>query len=96
MAVGKPVVVNISALRDELRSTDEVRQCPAVDTNSERLRDLGRLIQDHGLRRELGSRGRSFVERFHSYEAVARTWEEINDHAWRGTPLPHQLSPRRR
>ena len=97
MAVGKPVLVNLSALPDELRSTDAVRQCPAVDTNPGRLReDLRRLVEDPRLRRELGAAGRSFVERFHSYEVVARTWEDVINHVWRGAPLPEPLLPRRR
>lgn len=96
MAAGKPVMVNMSALPDELRSTEAGRQCPAVDTNPERLlQNLRELVENPALRRELGSAGRRFVERFHSYPEVARTWERLIDHVWRGAPLPASLLPRR-
>ena len=94
MALGKPVMVNMSALPDELRATDAFRECPAVDTNPENLEEnLRRLVEDPALRRELGRTGREFVERFHSYEAVSRVWAEIIDHVWREKPLPESLLP---
>lgn len=97
MAAGKPVMDNMSGLPPELRSTEAFERCPAVDTNPERLKDdLRRLIENPGLRDELGRAGRDFVERFHSYEVVARIWEQILDHVWRGEPLPEHLLPARR
>jgi Glycosyl transferases group 1 len=94
MAAGKPVLVNIGGMAEELRATEAVRQCPAVDTNPERLKeDLRRLIENPDLRREAGRAGRDFVERFHSYEVNARTWEAIIAQVWRGTPPPASLLP---
>jgi glycosyltransferase involved in cell wall biosynthesis len=95
MAAGKPVMDNLSGLPAELRSTEAFERCPAVDTNPERLKDdLRRLVEDPGLRRELGRAGREFVERFHSYEVVAASWDRIIEHVWRGAPLPESLLPR--
>ncbi len=94
MAEGKPVMVNMSALPEDLRATEAARACPAVDTSPERLlENLRRLVEDPGLRRELGAAGRDFVQRFHSYPVVARTWEQVIDHVWRGEPLPASLLP---
>jgi hypothetical protein len=97
MAIGKPVMVNMSALPEELRKTEAFRECPAVDTNPQRLKeDLRRLVETPQLRGDLGRAGRDFVERFHSYEAVSRVWDQIINHVWRGTPLPESLLPARR
>lgn len=95
MAEGKPVLVNLSGLPEELKSTDAFKSCPAVDTSVERLQeDLRRLVQDPGLRSELGAAGRAFAERYHSYPVVAETWGRIIDSVWRGAPLPEGLLPR--
>jgi hypothetical protein len=94
MALGKPVMVNMSTLPEELRSTEAFRECPAIDTNPDRLEDdLRRVVRDPALRRELGLAGREFVKRFHSYEAVSGVWTQIIDHVWSGTPLPESLLP---
>jgi glycosyltransferase involved in cell wall biosynthesis len=92
MATGKPVMANISALPDDVR--DRLGDCPIVDVNPESVRDeLRRLVEDSQLRRRLGSAGREFVMRRHSYEAVGAEWEAIFDHLWRGRPLPRHLLP---
>lgn len=97
MALGRPVMVNMGALPPELQATEAFRACPAIDTNPANLTDqLRRVVRDPALRRELGQSGRAFVERFHSYEAVAGVWERIIDHVWLGAPLPESLLPERR
>jgi glycosyltransferase involved in cell wall biosynthesis len=93
MAVGKPMLTRMSPIPAELH-TEALRTCPLVDTNPENLQDqLRRLITNPELRRELGEAGREWVVRNHSNEAVARDWELIIDHAWRGAPLPARLTP---
>jgi glycosyltransferase involved in cell wall biosynthesis len=93
MAAGKPVMDNLSGLPPDLQATEAFECCPAVDTNPQRLKeDLRRLAEDPELRRELGRAGREFVERFHSYEVVAASWDRIIDHVWHGTPLPESLA----
>ena len=97
MALGRPVMVNMSSLPAEVQATEAFRECPAVDTNPETLEDqLRRLVEDPALRSELGPAGREFAERFHGYDAVARVWMQIIDHLWRGTPLPESLLPAHR
>jgi len=97
MAVGKPVMVNMGALPGELAATEAARQCPAVDSNPDNAVDvLRRLVTEPALRQELGSAGRGFVERFHDYPTVARTWDELIKHVWLGKPIPQPLLPRRR
>jgi hypothetical protein len=94
MAVGKPMLTRMSPIPDELR-TESLRSCPLVDANPENLRDeLRRLVTNPQLRRELGRAGREFAVKNHSHEAVARDWELVIEHAWRGTPLPARLKRR--
>ncbi len=96
MASGRPVMENMGALPPELQATEAYERCPAVDTNPGTVKDeLRRLIENPGLRRELGRLGREYTERFHGYEAVARTWQQILDHVWLDRPLPDELVPRR-
>jgi glycosyltransferase involved in cell wall biosynthesis len=95
MAQGKPVMVSMGNLHEELKATEAFERCPAVDTNPETLKEnLRRLVLDPGLRRELGAAGREFVERFHSYPVVAEGWERLLAHAWGGEPLPDSMLPR--
>jgi glycosyltransferase involved in cell wall biosynthesis len=88
MAVGKPVLSNMSWLPAELVDTTCLRECPIVDTSPETLREtLTRLADDPDARSELGRRGREYVLRYHSSEAAARTWDAIIRHVWDGIPL---------
>jgi hypothetical protein len=94
MAVGKPVLVRMSPIPDDLRS-ESLDDCPIVDTNPENLQDqLRRLVADPNLRRELGRAGSEYVLRYHSSEAMGRDWGAIVEHAWRHAPLPDRLVPR--
>jgi Glycosyl transferases group 1 len=93
MAAEKPVLSGLAGdpgHREILRE----RGCPVVETSPEGLlEDLRRLVTDPDLRRDLGKRGREFVLRYHSYEAVATEWEAVIEFAWRGKPLPEHLRP---
>jgi glycosyltransferase involved in cell wall biosynthesis len=93
MAAGKPMLTRMSPI-PEVLWTEALRACPLVDTNPENLRDqLRRLVSDPQLRRDLGAAGREFAVKYHSHGAVAREWEAVIDHAWRGAPLPARLKP---
>jgi glycosyltransferase involved in cell wall biosynthesis len=95
MAAGKPVLSNMDAIFEAVRSTEQIRTCPIVDTGPESLRDdLRRLVLDPALRASLGREGREFVRRYHSYEAIGERWEAIVQFAWSGKPLPRELAPR--
>jgi len=68
MALGKPVCVYIS--EDLLEFTPSN---PLVNTDSSSILDnLKLLIEDPQLRADLGKKGRSYVERIHSSERIAR------------------------
>ena len=93
MALGKPMLTRMSPIPEELQ-TESLRGCPLVDANPENLYDeLRRLVTNPQLRRELGEAGREYVVEHHSREAVARDWDSVIQHAWRGVPLPTRLKP---
>ena len=94
MAAGKPVLSNLDAISDVFQGTEDVKQCPIVNTNPERLTDdLRRLVTSPELRAELRRADLDYVRRYHSYEAVAEGWSAIVEFAWRGTPLPKRFQP---
>ena len=67
MAVGRPVVTRI---RREVRSAHP--DLPAVDADPDTfVQTLGDLLLDPARRRELGAKGRPYVEATHSARAVA-------------------------
>lgn len=67
MALGKPV---LSHRREDLEPRMDP-DLPVVSANPATVyRQLLSLLKDNGLRRSLGSRGRSYVQRHHSLEAV--------------------------
>jgi len=69
MALGKPVCVYV---REDLRSY--IQNDPMLITSRNRLKeDLIQLAGDITLRRQLGLRGRKFVEVFHDAEIIANT-----------------------
>jgi len=75
MALGKPVCVYI---RDELKSY--LSSSPLIDTSPVDLEgDLKRLIEDASLRRTIAEKARSFVERIHDADKIARRLLEVYD-----------------
>ncbi len=75
MALGKPVCVYI---RDELKSY--LHSSPLIDTSPENLEvDLKRLVGDASLRRNIAMKARSFVERIHDADGIARRLLEVYD-----------------
>jgi len=67
MALGKPV---LSHAREDI--LPDLQGLPIVNTNPDRLRsDLDSLTSDATLRRELGIKGRQYVERVHDCRVVA-------------------------
>jgi glycosyltransferase involved in cell wall biosynthesis len=94
LSAGKPVLSSVGWMPEEVRMTPALQSCPIVDTNVENLTEnLRRLVRDPALRRELGEAGRKFALDYHSFSAVASSWETILDHLWRGAPLPRELPP---
>jgi glycosyltransferase involved in cell wall biosynthesis len=95
LALGTPVMANLSFLPPELREHPAVRECPIVDTDVTTLQDnLRRLVTDPELRIRLGGESRDFAVRRHSYAALGSMWASIVDAAWRGEPVPAEVSTR--
>jgi hypothetical protein len=73
MALGKAVIAYI---RDDL--VDEVPKGVLVNANPLTIEDrLRELIADHDQRVSLGKAARSFVERYHAADVVARRLQEV-------------------
>ena len=74
MAMGKPVVTYV---------TDEMREClpedlPVCSANPDTIEAvLETLLSDGSLRRELGNRGRKYVEKYHDYAKNAKMLLDI-------------------
>lgn len=88
MSAGKPVLSNLSWLDDEARAAPGIVECPIVDTMPETIvAQLRGLARDPDLRASLGALGRTYVLRWHSYDAVGAVWESIISSAHRREPL---------
>lgn len=102
MARGLPVLCN---LEDEVATAlfdrgSFLGECPIVSTPPERLEEtLRRLVGDPALRRELGTAGRRYVEKYHSYEAAQHLFGAVHQRLLEGrdidlaTVFDPELSP---
>lgn len=73
MASGLPVLCNLENehYTRVFRRYAFLDECPVLSTDVESLREnLRRLVVDPALRERLGRAGRSFAEKYHSYEAA--------------------------
>lgn len=94
MASGAAVLSNIGWFPPEIRRHPAIVESPIVDANPDTLTDrLRDLVVDPGHRRQLGSRGRDYVLRWHSQAASAATWSAIVDALWRRAPVPTEAAP---
>jgi hypothetical protein len=93
MALGRPVLSNLSWLGKEFRDGTTLGECPIVDTSPERLRDdLRRLATNPELRASLGRAGREYVLKYHSAEAVGQIWKSIVSHVWLHEAIASKVS----
>lgn len=82
MALGKPVIAYIRKPDAYLPSE---AQCPIVNATPETLKDvLIRLVQDPGLRQELGVKGRRYVEQVYALEKVGSRFDRLYRALWTG------------
>ncbi|HET8893903.1 MAG TPA: hypothetical protein VFM96_07395 [Gaiellaceae bacterium] len=86
MSMGKPV---LNYWRPDLFHMHSLlsfaSDCPIVDAPPELLKERIRMLAvDPQIRRRLGSAGRDYVLRHHSYEAVGAMLEELVNDAWAG------------
>jgi hypothetical protein len=88
MAAGKPVV-------SYLRNADYLAHapgCPIISANPDSLAQaLEQLVCDPVWREELGRRGRAYVEREWSYEALAPRYEALHQEVWHNNRLGQAL-----
>lgn len=94
MASGAAVLSNVGWLPADVRRHRAIVELPIVDATPETLTErLRELVLNPAFRAELGARGREYVLRWHTDDAAARTWSEIVDAVWHGTPVPRESAP---
>ena len=88
MAAGKPV---IGYLRDP-SYLEHTEGCPLVSATPETLEhELEALVDDAARREELGRRGREYVEREWSYDALAPSYDRLHGDVWKHNHLAQTL-----
>jgi glycosyltransferase involved in cell wall biosynthesis len=93
MALGRPVLSNLTWLGQEFLTDTFIRECPIVNTTPQTLKDdVRRLAVDPELRGRLGRAGRDYVLKYHSAEAVGRIWKSILRHVWLQEPVASKVS----
>ncbi len=91
MAMGKPVVAYLR--EDILEHHPWMTECPIANANPATLRErLIELINDPAQRQRLGKDGRSYVERYHSLEAIGALSDRIYRHVWFGETMNHEVA----
>jgi hypothetical protein len=91
MAAGKPV---LGYIRDP-RYLAHTNGSPLVSASPATLEaELEALVADPGRREELGRRGREYVERWWSYEALAPHYDELHREVWERNALRETLRAR--
>jgi glycosyltransferase involved in cell wall biosynthesis len=87
LALGRPVLQDISDphYNRVYKLYSGLDQAPFVSVPLEEMKDrLRELVRNPRLRRKIGREGRKYVEKFHSYEAVAKFWEWVYEYVWYG------------
>lgn len=70
MALGKPVMSFVRSPQEYLLAPNE---CPIINTSLPTLKhDIAELCRDRGQLHNLGIRGRQYIEKYHTVEAVSR------------------------
>jgi glycosyltransferase involved in cell wall biosynthesis len=87
MATGLPVISNIED--DNFQSLfnrySYLSECPIVSGSPENIKEnLKTLILNPLLRNELGSAGRKYVEKYHSYNTTKEFFKSVYDIIWNG------------
>jgi hypothetical protein len=93
MALGRPVLSNLSWLGPEFLDDTCLSDCPIVNATPETLKDaLRSLAVDPQLRKRLGRAGREYVLKYHSAEAVGQIWKSVFRHVWLQQPVASKVS----
>jgi len=93
MALGRPVLSNLSWLGPEFWDGTYLRDCPIVNATPESLKEELRRVATHPeLRASLGRAGREYVLKYHSAEAVGQIWKSIVSHVWLHEAIASKVS----
>ncbi|KYG81131.1 glycosyltransferase [Roseivirga echinicomitans] len=89
LASGIPVLSNLEnpEIMNVFRRYSYLNECPIVSTSPENVKDnLRKLITNPELRVQLGSAGRKYAEKYHSYNAFNALFAEMEKKIWRDDP----------
>jgi len=87
MATGLPVISNLEEENQTrvFRRFSYLNECPILSSNPEKIKkDLKLLITNPALRKQLGVAGVSYVEKYHSFQAMSQIFTAIYDKIWFG------------
>ncbi len=96
MSMGKPVLTYLRPDLLELYTLYSwAGECPLVNTPALRIKEILREMVEHPeLRAEIGAKGRAYVEKYHSLEAIGRMFDEVYREIWQpgeaGSSQPHE------
>ncbi|MBM3176575.1 MAG: glycosyltransferase [Bacteroidetes bacterium] len=85
MACGLPVISNLESdyYTQVFRRYSYLNECPIYSASPENLYErLKELVISPGLRKELGIRGRKYVEKYHSYKFAQTFFPKIYENIW--------------
>jgi glycosyltransferase involved in cell wall biosynthesis len=90
MATGLPVLSN---MEDEHRTRlfrrySYLNECPVVSASPENVKEnLRALITNPSLRKQLGTAGREYVEKYHSEVTSGYMFSKVYERIWHGKPV---------
>lgn len=90
MALGKPVMSNLTDPHyyQVHRLYTGLDECPIVSTAVEQIKEnLRLLVTDATLRKQLGTAGRQYALKYHSYATVGRMWNLVYRKLWLGESI---------
>lgn len=90
MALSLPVITNLTneSYTKVFKQYAFLDECPLVSTDYAGLEDtLAKLIENPELRREKGSAGRKYIEKYHSKKTAFLMFENIYKKLWDGVEL---------
>jgi hypothetical protein len=92
MAIGRPVITYLRPDIMKFHAYYAQGKIPAISANPETLaKAITRLVKNPQLRKELGERGRSYAEKFHSLEFGGRLRNIIYQFIWDKRPINQKI-----
>lgn len=92
MALGKPVISNFQGDTTVLKYYSYFDECPIVQAGIDTIYEkLKWLIDNPGIRSEIGEAGRRYMLKYHSYLSQQIMWEQIYKKMWYGEDVDLML-----